>query len=90
MRAKRATFILKSGQTFIRMPKIVNFGGQTVLPDRSVLIGQKLAKNAKMGKIQMQYFELFSNILHRTFMSFGNHFCSTFFVLYNSSWEMNF
>ena len=37
-----------------------------------------MAKNAKMGKIQMQYFELFSNILHRTFMSFGNHFCSTF------------
>ena len=29
-------------------------------------------------KNQMQYFELFSNILHRTFMSFGNHFCSTF------------
>ena len=52
--------------------------GQTVLPDRSVLLGQKLAKHAKIGKIQMQYFELFSNILHRTFMSFGNHFCSTF------------
>ena len=38
------------------MPKIVQFGefwkpeacGQTVLPDRSVLIGQKLVKNAKI------------------------------------------
>ena len=31
--------------------------GQTVLPDRSVLIGQKLVENAKMPKIQMRYFE---------------------------------
>ena len=28
--------------------------GQTVLPDRSILIGQKLVENAK---IQMRYFE---------------------------------
>ena len=40
----------------LEMPKMVNFGkflnnkvcGQTELPDRSVLIGQKLAKNAKI------------------------------------------
>ena len=32
--------------------------GQTVLPDRSVLIGQKLVENAK---IQMRHFEWFSN-----------------------------
>ena len=32
--------------------------GQTVSPDRSVLIGQKLAENAK---IQMRHFESFSN-----------------------------
>ena len=32
--------------------------GQTELPDRSVLIGQKLVENAK---IQMRYFEWFSN-----------------------------
>ena len=31
--------------------------GQTVLPDRSVLIGQKLVENAKNSKIQMQHFE---------------------------------
>ena len=35
--------------------------GQTVLPDRSVLIGQKLVENAKMPKIQMRHFEWFSN-----------------------------
>ena len=43
-----------SGQKFIKMPKMVNFGeffypeafSQTVLPDRSLLIGQKLVKIA--------------------------------------------
>ena len=41
-----------------KMPKIVNFAsfwkpeacGQTVLPDRSLLIGQKMVKNAKIEK----------------------------------------
>ena len=32
--------------------------GQTVLPDKSVLIGQKLVENAK---IKMRHFESFSN-----------------------------
>ena len=32
--------------------------GQTVLPDRSVLIGQKLVENAKMPKIKMQYLKV--------------------------------
>ena len=40
------------------MPKMVHFGeflkpeacGQTLLPDRSILKGQKLAKNAKVEK----------------------------------------
>ena len=44
---------------------MVNFGeflkpeacGQTVLPDRSILIGQKLVENAKTTKIQMRHFE---------------------------------
>ena len=31
--------------------------GQTVLPDMSVLIGQKLVENAKIQKIQMRHFE---------------------------------
>ena len=32
-----------------------------MLPDRSVLIGQKLVENAKMPKIQMRPFGGFSN-----------------------------
>ena len=44
------------------MPKMVNFlkteaCGQTVLPDRSVLIGQKLVENAKIQKDQLRNFE---------------------------------
>ena len=31
--------------------------GQTVLPDITVLIGQKLEDNAKMPKFQMRHFE---------------------------------
>ena len=31
--------------------------GQTVLPDRSISIGQKLLKNAKIKKNQLRYFE---------------------------------
>ena len=36
------------------MPKMVHFGacGQTVLPDRSVLIGQKLVENAKIQEFK--------------------------------------
>ena len=51
-------YILLSGQKFLKMPKLLNlssFGkreacGQTVLPDRSILIGQKLVKNVKIEK----------------------------------------
>ena len=47
------------------MPKMVNLasfwkpeaGGQTVLPDRPFLIGQKLGGNAKTEKLQMRHFE---------------------------------
>jgi len=50
-------------KSYLKKPKMFHFGeflkkteacGQTVLPDRSVLIGQKLAENAK---IQMRHFE---------------------------------
>ena len=60
LRAKREMF---SGQKFIKSAKngqIWRFFwkpetyGQTVLPDRSALIGQKLVENAK---IQMRHFE---------------------------------
>ena len=51
-----------SGLKFLKMPKMLNLAsfrkleacGQTVLPDRSILIGQKLVENAK---IQMRHFE---------------------------------
>ena len=35
--------------------------GQTVLPDRSILIRQKLVENAKKWKVQMRHFGWFSN-----------------------------
>ena len=55
LRAKRATFTF-----FIKNAKMVHFGeflkpetcGQTVLPDRSILIGQKLVENAKIKKFK--------------------------------------
>ena len=52
------------------MPKIGNLAsfwkiadfGQTVLPDRSILIGQKLMENAKIKKFKLnilRYFQTF-------------------------------
>ena len=49
------------------MPEIVNLEnnrkteacGQTVLPDRSISIGQKFVENAKIGIIQMRHFGCF-------------------------------
>ena len=35
-------------QVLFKNGKTAQFGGQTVLPDRSVLIGQKLVENAKI------------------------------------------
>ena len=61
MRAKRATFtcgqkLIKNGKNgpFLRVFEKPEACGQTVLPDRSVLIGQKLVENAK---IQMGHSE---------------------------------
>ena len=58
--ASEASYVyILSGQKFIKMAKIGPFWrvfeksegcGQTVLPDRSVLIGQKLMENAKIKK----------------------------------------
>ena len=44
-----------------RMLRLYFERGQTVLPDRSILVGQKLAENAKILKFQMRHFEWFSN-----------------------------
>ena len=49
----------KKGQC-LKITEKVTFNmacGQTVLPDRSILIGQKLVKNAKIEKTQMRHFE---------------------------------
>ena len=53
-----------SEQKFIKMLKMFNLAsfrkrevcGQTVLPDKSILIRQKLVENAKMPKIEMRLF----------------------------------
>ena len=39
--------------------------GQTVLPHRSILIGQKLVENVKIRKMQMRHFGWFSNTVAR-------------------------
>ena len=56
-RAKRAKLIFWVDKSWLKMPKMVQFVfwkseacGQTVLPDRSVLIGQKLTENANFQK----------------------------------------
>ena len=64
------------------MPKTVNLGsfwnpegcGQTVLPDMSVLIGQKLVENAKIKKIQMRHFEQFQTMMRWSFLPQWSHF----------------
>ena len=62
LRAKRATFTFWVDKSSSKIPKMVNFEieacSQTVLPDRSILIRQKLVKNVK---VQMRQFEWFSN-----------------------------
>ena len=56
LRAKRAVFTFELDKSSLKMPKIVHLAsfwqpeacGQTVLPDRSLLIEQKLVENAKI------------------------------------------
>ena len=56
LRAKRAKFTFGVDKSSLKMPKIVNLrsfwkteaSGQTVLPDRSISIGQKLAEKVKI------------------------------------------
>ena len=48
-----------SGQKFIKNAKMVwkpAIGGQTVLPDRSLLIEQKLVENAKIQNLKCDIF----------------------------------
>ena len=58
LRAKRATFTFWVAKSSLKMPKMLNLASfwkpeacsQPVLPDRSILIGQKLVKKAKIQK----------------------------------------
>ena len=47
--ASEASYVyIRSGKKFIKMSKIPEACGQTVLPDRSIWIGQNLMENAKI------------------------------------------
>ena len=57
LRAKRAMFTFWVDKNSLKMPKMVDFWrvfekfkacGQTVLPDRTILIGQKMVENVKI------------------------------------------
>ena len=56
-----------------------------MLPDRSVLIGQKLVENANMPKIQMRHFEhFFLNFRRLTLINLGHStlvYTATFYGL---------
>ena len=60
LRAKRATFTYLVDKSCLKMPKQDNsdkiwkleFCVQTVLPDRSFLLGQKLMENVKIEKFK--------------------------------------
>ena len=56
--------------------------GQIVLPDRSLLIRQKLPKNAKIRKLKMRHFKEFSNTVHPRKVSVIPTFAS-FFIFHN-------
>ena len=56
--------------------------GQIVLPDRSLLIRQKLPKNAKLRKWKMRHFKEFSNTVHTQKVSVIPTFAS-FFIFHN-------
>ena len=97
MRAKRATFTfwvdkssLKKGQKLIILATFWKSEacGQTVLPDRSILIWQKLVEN---DKIQMQLFKQFSNNVNvvKTKLFFGSfRSFQTFFLSLNKGMLM--
>ena len=66
------------------MPKFKNsflvIFGRKVLPDRSLLIGQKLVENVK---IQMRHFEYVSNSVRNIF---GNRKSARLCVILRSAW----
>ena len=69
--ASEASYVyIFSGQKLIKIPKIVNLASfwktedccQTVLPDRSVLIGQKLVENAKIENFKCDILSNFQTL----------------------------
>ena len=61
---------------------MVHFGeacGQIVLPDKSLLLGQKLVENAKMEKSKMQHFDLFKTLCSRFVIDFWRENSNFFF-----------
>ena len=66
----RATFTFCVAKSSLTMPKMVNLasfwkpeaGGQTVLPDRSILIDQKLVENAKIEKFKWDILGYFQTL----------------------------
>ena len=72
-KSREASYVyILNGQKFIKNAKNGQFwlllksgaSGQTVLSDRSLLIGQKLMKNGNKLKVPMRHFESFSNIVN--------------------------
>ena len=72
--ASEASYVyILSGQKILKMPKMINFGeflkswifGQTVLPDRSILIGQKLVENGKLQKFKCDILSNFQTMCSR-------------------------
>ena len=69
LRAKRASYSFWVDKSSLKLPKIVNLASfwnseaccQTVLPDRSTLIGTKIGAKCQNWKTQMRHFWWFSN-----------------------------
>ena len=76
LRAKRATFTFRVDKSESKMPKIVHFAsfwkteslGQTVLPDRSFWIGQKLLENAKFKYDILGHFRTLCRVRQQVFI----------------------
>ena len=68
LRAKRATFTFLVDKSKLKMSKMVHFGeflktcGQTVLPDKLILIGQKLVENVKMQTFKCDILSIFQTM----------------------------
>ena len=73
LREKRAMFTFCEDKSLLKMATFASFWkpvacGQTVLPDRSILIGQKLVENAKIKKFKCDILSDF-----QTFLIFFQH-----------------